>query len=665
MFYLLRLWLPVWLSFCCFIDLFGAAAPPQDLLDKQDIGRVMNQIASQHLGQQQVTGQLLQKALLHYIDQFDPERIYLLEGEVRPYRHLSKEKSEQLVADYREGNFSAFDELDQLFGRAIGRSRAIRRQAEGAIQPLFDQAVTVGGGNAVPASHSSFAANPQQLQERIQQRIVAFLRAAIRYHGQARTFSKRQLLLANYENGAYQQENSYLYRNEKNLPLAEVEKENLFALHVLKSLAKSLDLHTDFYAPQEAYDMRIRLQKGFKGVGVQLQKKTNGVFIEKILADSPASRNGSLQEGDRLLKVNGKPVDQLGQEELFELMQGEKEGEVDLLLKGVTASADQVKEVRLKPELINIDEGRVTSSSVPVEGGIVGTIVIPSFYKGANGVTTTNDVRAALEQLARQAPLKGLILDLRDNSGGFLTEAVTVAGLFISNGVIVVSKYANGEERYYRDMDGKTFYRGPLLLLTSKMTASAAEIVAQALQDWGVGLVVGDQQTYGKGTIQSQTVTGGNGSAYFKVTVGKYYTASGKTPQLKGVQADIVIPGQYANQPIGEEFVEGATPNDTIAAVYSDQLTDVQKKLHPWYLRYYMPTLQHPSDRWRQLLPQLRDKSRQRLEKSELTALQRQPPQREEQIQKIRELQHQEAVQVVRDMIQAGQRQNGSSLTGR
>ncbi|MFO0448551.1 MAG: S41 family peptidase, partial [Pseudomonadota bacterium] len=184
----------------------------------------------------------------------------------------------------------------------------------------------------------------------------------------------------------------------------------------------------------------------------------------------------------------------------------------------------------------------------------------------------------------------------------------------ISNGVIVISKYFNGEEHFYRDIDGKTYYSGPLVVLTSRATASAAEIVAQALQDYGVAIVVGDESTYGKGTIQNQTVTSEqNGLPQFKVTVGKYYTVSGKTPQLEGVKADIVIPSIYSQEHLGEQYLEFTVPNDTIPNEYADDLSDIPNSLRAWYLRYYVPTLQHQAFFWHNALPQLRTESAKRL----------------------------------------------------
>ena len=225
------------------------------------------------------------------------------------------------------------------------------------------------------------------------------------------------------------------------------------------------------------------------------------------------------------------------------------------------------------------------------------------------------DVRKAIEALEKKGRLRGLILDLRENSGGFLSQAVKVAGLFISNGVIVISKYSNGDERFYRDVDGETAYNGPLVVLTSKATASAAEIVAQALQDYGVALIVGDEHTYGKGTIQSQTLTDDKSSSYFKVTVGKYYTVSGHTPQKEGVKSDIVVPGHWNREQIGESYLDSLDA-DTIPPSYNDELQDVPSDERSWYLKYYVPTLQRRIPIWRNLLPTLKKNSEYRIKQN-------------------------------------------------
>src|SRR5262249_45906772 len=148
---------------------------------------------------------------------------------------------------------------------------------------------------------------------------------------------------------------------------------------------------------------------------------------------------------------------------------------------------------------------------------------------------------------------------------------------------------------------------GPLVVLISRATASAAEIVAQALQDYGVAIVVGDEHSYGKGTIQSQTVTDNEGTSFFKVTVGEYYTVSGNTPQIRGVKSDILVPGILNQEHIGEEYLEDTIKlSDKISPKYQDDLKDIDPELKPWYLRYYIPTIQPKTEFWQKMLPLLK-----------------------------------------------------------
>lgn len=234
--------------------------------------------------------------------------------------------------------------------------------------------------------------------------------------------------------------------------------------------------------------------------------------------------------------------------------------------------------------------------------------------------------------------------------------------LFIKSGVIVISKYSNGDEKFYRDVDGKVAYDGPLVVLVSKITASAAEIVAQALQDYGVAVIVGDEHTYGKGTIQMQTVTDNLGSSYFKVTVGKYYTVSGKTPQKKGVIADIVVPGRWNNIQVGEEFLNSEQP-DSIKPSFDDTLSDVSAKDKAWYMKYYVPNEQKRVGTWHVLFPVLRKNSEKRIANNKNyqyylhQTIQEEPDEEEEWKTGTKknygedDLQLQEAVNIVKDMI--------------
>ena len=181
--------------------------------------------------------------------------------------------------------------------------------------------------------------------------------------------------------------------------------------------------------------------------------------------------------------------------------------------------------------------------------------------------------------------------------------------------LVVISKNSKDEMRYLRTIEGEAFYNGPLIILTSKLSASASEIVAQALQDYGVALIVGDKTTFGKGSIQYQTITDKNADYFYKVTVGKYYTVSGKTTQIVGVQADIVVPSNFSAFKIGEKYLKYPLKSDKVKAMYSDKLSDVNGKIKAWFRQNYIPNLQKKVTFWQKLLPTLKENSQNRLAK--------------------------------------------------
>lgn len=636
----------------------------QEMLKTSDIQRVMEQLFQKHVDKKEVNPEILQNAVRAYIEQFDPAHTYLLEQEIQPFAYLAPSQLSELNENYAKGNFTLFKELDEVFAKAIERSRTIRKDLYANSNPLFIKAEELFNNKQEGFAVLPFATSADALKERNQNELTTYIKNQIRRYGEKDVVGQKQTVLANYEDEARTHENPYLYEDLEGKYLEVSAKENLFTLHVLKAFATILDAHTSVFNPEEAYDMRVRLEKQFNGIGIIVRKGPDGVLVEKILKDSPANKQGSIQVGDRLVEVNGRSAYSMPFEELLNLLRGDDAQKVTLSMKSrgdpASGTGPRAYTVRLDPALITVNDDRVETSYVPYGNGIIGTISLKAFYKGANGVTSEKDVADAIKKLDSIGNLKGLILDLRGNSGGFLTQAVKVAGLFITNGVIVISKYSNGEEHFYRDMDGKTSYNGPLVVLTSRTTASAAEIVAQALQDYGVGVVVGDPQTFGKGTIQSQTITGGeHAPSYFKVTVGKYYTVSGRTPQLSGVKADITAPGELSFEEIGEEYLEDAIPADKISAAYSDQLADVDAKMKPWYLRYYMPSLQRQEQKWRTLVPVLRKNSLARIQTNQdyqkyLTALSEAHQHHVSytgNLAPMRELQHQEAINVVKDLI--------------
>lgn len=592
-------------------------------LKREDIGKIMEQIFSQHVDEKRMTTKIIRKSLKSYIDQFDPDRTYLLDSEVQPFIYVSVSSLNDSLQNYEENNFEIYEKLNGVIQQAILRARKNRLQLFQNPEPLFTESLSVKVDPNEDVEelnlNQNFAKSSEELFNRQKKQIVKFLgQERIRY-GNKEVTRNPSATLGVLNNNLRNHENSYLYQDATGHSLSPEQRENLLAIHILKALSGSLDAHTTVYDPKEAYEMKVRLQKSFEGIGVILKQGPKGeVKIASFVKGGPAESSKMLEINDQIVGIEGKDISKESFGKVMELLKGKNSSAVKLTIKrGINEAGqtkDKVFDVVLQRAPITLDEDRVEVDYMPYPDneGIIGVITLHAFYQGENGVTSENDVKNAIKKLDQKGKLRGLILDLRENSGGFLSQAVKVAGLFISNGVVVISKYSNGDEKFYRDIDGKITYDGPLIILTSRVTASAAEIVAQALQDYGVALVVGDDHTYGKGTIQSQTVTENNGTNFFKVTVGKYYTPSGKTPQIRGVVADIVVPSPFSKEHIGEEYLEGALKSDEIPSAFDDTLQDVQPSLKPWFMHYYTPSVQKPTDKWRKLIPELSQKSKMR-----------------------------------------------------
>lgn len=596
-----------------------ASASEQELLTTGDIHKIMDQILSQHAEKNKMTESLIKNSIKIYIDQFDPYRIYLLESEVNPYLNLSNDELQKIVTQYEQNDYAVYERLNELINKAILRAREIREELRGSSAQFFQTTRKMDAAEVEALIlNKSFATSETELKNRIRNQLMVLVQTEKKRYGNAYVVKNQDSILSTYEKRLRISEKPYLFSVQEINSTEKSEKENLFVMHILKSIAKGLDAHTEFFNQSEAFDMKMHLQNSFEGVGLSLQDSPQGVIVLSILPGSAAAKSGLVKVNDLIVEIDGQNTAEMEVEKAAVMLQGKANTTVAIVIKRKVLEGNVVQDkqvsIKLKREPLSVDEDRVITSFENFGNGIVGKIKLNSFYQNNEGVSSEKDVREAIESLEKSGNLRGLILDLRDNTGGFLSQAVKVAGLFITNGVIVVSKYSNGDERFFRDMDGKTSYNGPLIVLTSKLTASAAEIVAQSLQDYGVAVIVGDEHTYGKGTVQTQTVTQNGASSFFKVTIGKYYTASGKTPQIQGVLADVTVPGKLGYERIGEGYLEShVLTNDTISESFQDPLKDIDASKKSWYLHYYIPTEQPKSEFWKTVIPTLKKNSEYRI----------------------------------------------------
>lgn len=634
----------------------------QNSLQMQDIHRVMDRFFSLHIANKELSPLLIRRSMKIYIENFDPDRSYLLESEAQAYLHLSDKRAGEIVARLKNRDYSDFIALNQLIQKSILRAELMRK---GLIQKMIQ------GGGAVEVSSSGFSAHfarsESELLERQKNKMARFF-AFHKVRSRLDSAERKEKVFLLFEKKVRRIEYSYLFTQMDGRPLPQEKVEHLMALRILKSFAKSLDTHTSFFSPEEAYEMRLGLEKQFDGVGVILSEGIDGIMIADLIQGSPAERSGKIQVNDYLVEIDRVSVQAIPFEEVMDLLKKKGKEEIVLGFKRSDPSTEKdiFYRVPLKKQPIAMNDERIQTSVEQSGQGIIGKIALHSFYENGDGASSEKDLKDAIRSFRQQGDLVGLVLDLRENSGGFLNQAVKVAGLFVSNGVIVISKYGKGEVHYLRNVAGRSYYNGPLVILTSKMSASAAEIVAQALQDYGVALVVGDETTFGKGSIQYQTVTDPAADIFFKVTVGRYYTVSGKSTQVDGVIADIVVPTQYAPYNIGERFLEYPLPPDHVHAAYTDSLSDLDEKTRRVFQARYLPFLQRAVSFWKKHLPELKQRSGERLSlnpdfqallkhqdaiRSRLSGIPVNTV--DEQIQSgMEDLQMQEAVNIVKDMIQ-------------
>lgn len=574
-------------------------------LKKSDVKVAMDEMLDYHVEYKEFSPLLAKRTLKIYLQQFDPEKIYLLSSEAKGHLDIKDDRINSVVQKYFKDDLSEYAALNQTIQSAIARARSYRLEIERELIKSDDLPQP-----ALVDSYVDYAGSEKELKQRIKNQLLMILMVEKR-NGTLRAWNvqQRQKLFDLWERRFARMEDTYL-------PSAG-SSEHYLCMHTLKAMAKSLDAHSSYFSPEEAYAMRTSLEKQFEGIGVVLREGIDGVVIHDMIKGGPAERCGKIAQGDLLVEIDGKSMEGASYDDVLNRLQGAGTGKIKIGLRRFTSETDsKVYRVELKREKIVMQDDRVQYSSEPFGNGIIGKLNLPSFYESGEGSSCELDLRVALRELKKKGDLVGLVLDMRENSGGFLNQAVKVAGLFITSGVVVISKYARNETQYLRDLDGRCYYNGPLVILTSRASASAAEIVAQALQDYGAALVVGDDRTYGKGTIQYQTVTDNAATSFFKVTVGRYYTVSGRTTQIDGVKADIVVPTSYSAMAIGERYLEFPLKSDRIPSAYSDPLTDVDPRNRLWFQQNYLPNLQKKLSVWTQMTDQLRINSSYRLEKN-------------------------------------------------
>ncbi|MES2516458.1 MAG: carboxy terminal-processing peptidase [Bacteroidota bacterium] len=369
----------------------------------------------------------------------------------------------------------------------------------------------------------------------------------------------------------------------------------------MNSFTESVDPHTTYFIPKTASTFNQEMSQSFEGIGATLRNEGDYVQIVDLIVGGPAFRSKQLNPKDRIVAVaqgDDKPYqDIVGwfTDDAVKLIKGPKSTVVRLkILSGDAPTGSVPKEVRLVREKIKLEEGtakkEVLNFSRDGKDYKYGLITIPLFYRDFEGArtgeqgfkSTTADVKRYLNELKAEK-VDGVIVDLRNNGGGSLTEAVSLTGLFITQGPVVQRKQADGEISAEYDRDPSVTYDGPVSVLVNRFSASASEIFAGAIQDYKRGLIIGEQ-TYGKGTVQSlidlERFLKGEpeGVGQLKITMEKFYRITGSSTQHKGVTPDIELPSSFSASEFGESSQPSALPWDMIASTKYTATNNITEK---------------------------------------------------------------------------------------
>lgn len=588
--------------FVC-IGWYQAFAMNHTDLQLSHVRETMEKMFSYHLENRAFDSLVARRSLRVYLEQFDPDQFYFIKSEVEPFLCPNDHKVDQMIEDYNQDCFSMYVNLNQVIQKTVVRNRQIRREAIEWILERHSQVLS----EPILEKSCDYAQTIQELRERIKSRFLQDIKMTVKSR-KIETLSSEivQKILLFREKKIANSEDLYLLHNNSS-------DDHYLTLHILKALTKSLDAHSGYYSPQEAYEIRTTLRKEFAGIGVVLREEFDGVYVADLINGSPAHRSQKIAVGDLIVSLNNQSIADKEFDHILDMMKGESGSTLTLEL--FKKEQCQVESVDLIREKVILHDARVSFAVEQYADGIIGKITIPSFYDNGNEVSIEKDLHEALRNLHIYGKIYGLILDLRENSGGFLTQAIKVSAMFINGGVIVVSKYADGEVNYARDIDGRYYYGGPLIVLISKASASAAEILAGALQDHGVALIAGDDRSYGKGSMQYQTLTDENASSFFKVTVGRYYTASGRSPQITGVKSDIHVPTVFYPYNIGERYLAYPISADQLTGEVFDSLMKKKAAVFRNKRNVVVPYLGPRLSKWRKMLVQLQANSQKRLDK--------------------------------------------------
>ena len=562
--------------------------------------RKAHEMMEQHPVFKEMNAVLGKRMLQTYCEQMDAFKTYLLLEEVQECIEPSEEFLKRVIASFEASNFEVFENMLTKTQNAIVRNRLLGQRLDNDALPKPSK---------IDFKTLTWARTEEELYERLRAIRALQLSAATQLDPQMYNLALQRLRKRKLK---YEE-----MRETKDL----LSFKQTVATFVMKAFAEALDSESAYFTPSEAKQLLINMQQKLCGIGVVLRDDVDGFSVIKIVKGGPADCQRAIELGDKIIAVNGEPV--IGHDliDVVELIRGEPNTSVTLRVLRQKDKETSSQDIQLTRAQVVVQDLRYGTKLEKFQDGVVAYLNLHSFYQD-DETSSYDDLLASLEIIQREHSVRGVVLDLRSNPGGLLNQAVAVSGLFLGKGIVV--SIQDGDERicHLRNIASRKVWDGPLIILINRASASASEIVAQALQDWGRAIIVGDDRSFGKGSFQlftlpSDGITLPDPLGEYKVTRGRYYTTSGKSPQLVGVLSDVVVPGYLSCLDIGETFTKFPLPADTIESHFEDSFTDLSFFNRKLVERLYENNQEIKSTRWTRFLPELKKMAEERLAKNE------------------------------------------------
>lgn len=554
---------------------------PEDLKHHEYVQNlVFKALETRHYNPPKIDDDFSEKAFKEYIDNIDYNKQFLLASDVDDLKKFELQIDDLIKADKIDFYIEAQDLLDK-------RTIEVQKIYRSLLEKPFDY--DKEENYETDRDKRTFPKNNKELKERWR-KYLKFSTVSKLYNKEKANAKKEEDEQLSWDELEVKSREAVLKNMDSWFSrLDKLKDEDKFESY-LNSFLQVFDPHTVYLAPKTNEDFNISMSGKLEGIGAQLQQKDGEIKVTMIVPGSPCALQGDLEVEDIILKAaeeNEEPTDleDLLLNEAIRFIRGKKGTQVTLTVRKIDGS---IKEIPIVRDVV-VNRETYAKSAIINDDQKVGYIKLPRFYvdfNDRNGRRCSTDIKREIEKLKGEG-MESLVIDLRNNGGGSLPDVVDIAGYFIDNGPVVQVKGYDEKSRVLNDRDPRVVYDGPLVIMINNQSASASEILAAALQDYDRALIVGSEQSFGKGTVQKiinfdrQLRTHAQGLkplGSIKLTTDKFYRINGGTTQLKGVESDIVFPDIYSQIDIGERERDYALAWDQIdKAHYKMSKSDLNK----------------------------------------------------------------------------------------